>query len=99
MGRIGNDAVLFMSYVRGEDRRQAALLPAAVEGYVANHAPVWPIDAFVDGLDLIGLGFARSVPAATGWPPYDPRDLLTLYVYGYLNEVRSSRRLGRRSAT
>jgi transposase len=85
----------FMSYVRGEDRGQAALLPAAIEDYVAAAAPVRVIDAFVDGLDVSGLGFGRSVPAATGRPPYDPRDLLKLYVYGYLNEVRSSRRLER----
>ena len=84
-----------MSYVRGEDRGQAALLPAAIEDYVAAGAPVRVIDAFVDGLDVSGLGFGRSVPATTGRPPYDPRDLLKLYVYGYLNEVRSSRRLER----
>ena len=85
----------FMSYVRGEDRGQAALLPAAIEDYVARDAPVRVIDAFADGLDVGRLGFGRSVPAATGRPPYDPRDLLKLYVYGYLNEVRSSRRLER----
>ena len=85
----------FMSYVRGEDRGQAALLPAAIEDYVAADAPVRVIDVFVDGLDMIGLGFGRSVPAVTGRPPYDPRDLLKLYLYGYLNEVRSSRRLER----
>lgn len=84
-----------MSYVRGEDRGQAALLPATIEDYVAADAPVRVIDAFVDGLDLTGLGFGRAVPAATGRPPYDPRDLLKLYLYGYLNEVRSSRRLER----
>jgi transposase len=84
-----------MSYIRGEDRGQAALLPAAIEDYVAAEAPVRVIDAFVDGLDVRGLGFGRSEPAATGRPPYDPRDLLKLYVYGYLNDVRSSRRLER----
>jgi transposase len=84
-----------MSYIRGEDRGQAALLPAAIEDYVTEDAPVRVIDDFVDGLDVRGLGFGRSEPAATGRPPYDPRDLLKLYVYGYLNEVRSSRRLER----
>lgn len=84
-----------MSYIRGEDRGQAALLPAAIEDYVAADAPVRVIDAFVDGLDVRKLGFGRSVAAVTGRPPYDPRDLLKLYVYGYLNEVRSSRRLER----
>src|SRR3954470_25067019 len=84
-----------MSYVQGEDRGQVALLPAAIEDYVAMEAPVRVIDAFVVGLDVIGVGFRRSVPAATGRPPYDPRDLLKLYLYGYLSEVRSSRRLER----
>jgi transposase len=84
-----------MSYIQGDDRGQAALLPAAVEDYVTADAPVRVIDAFVDGLDVEGLGFGRSVPAATGRPPYDPRDLLKLYIWGYFNEVRSSRRLER----
>ena len=84
-----------MSYVQGEDRGQAALFPAVIEDYVAADAPVRVIDAFVDGLDVRRLGFGRSDPAATGRPPYDPRDLLKLYLYGYLNEVRSSRRLER----
>ena len=92
MGRINNDAAFFMRYVRGEDRGQTALLPAAIEDYVAA---VRVIDAFVDGLDVNGLGFGRSVPAATGRPPYDPRDPVKLCIYGYLNEVRSSRRLER----
>jgi transposase len=52
MGRINNDAAFFMSYVRDEDRGQAALLPAAIEDYVAADAPVRVIDAFVDGLEV-----------------------------------------------
>ena len=84
-----------MSYVQGTDRGQAALLPAAIEDYVAADAPVRVIDAFVDGLNVSELGFGRSVPAATGRPAYDPRDLLKLYIWGYFNEVRSSRRLER----
>jgi transposase len=84
-----------MSYVQGEDRGQAALLPAAIEDYVAADAPVRVIDAFVDGLNVNAHGFGRSVPAPTGRPPYDPRDLLKLYIWGYFNEVRSSRRLER----
>ena len=58
-----------MSYIWGEDRGQAALLPAAIEDYVAADAPVRVIDAFVNGLDARRLGFGRSVPAATGRPP------------------------------
>jgi transposase len=48
---------------------------------------------FVDGLDLEKLGIKRATPNETGRPPYDPRDLLKLYVYGYFNRIRSSRRL------
>ena len=81
-----------MGYIFGEDRTQASLLPARVEDYVAADAPVRVIDAFVDGLDLACLGFGRAVPAATGRPGYDPRELLKLYVWGYFNELRSSRR-------
>jgi transposase len=84
-----------MSYIRGEDRGQAALLPAAIEDYVTADAPVRVIDAFVDGLNVGELGFGRSTPAATGRPPYHPKDLLKLYIWGYFNEVRSSRRLER----
>ncbi|MFT7060010.1 MAG: transposase, partial [Pseudorhodobacter sp.] len=59
----------------------------------------WPdnvvrfIEAFVDSLDLAAAGFDRAVPKTTGRPGYDPSDLLKLYIYGYLNRVRSSRRL------
>ena len=62
MGRINNDAAFFMSYVRGEDRGQAALLPAAIEDYVAADAPVRVIDAFVDGLD-VELAWVRAIGA------------------------------------
>lgn len=82
-----------MSYIKGEERGQEQLLPARVEDYVKENAPVRFVDAFVEGLDLLALGFARVKPAETGRPPYDPRDLLKLYVYGYLQRVRSSRRL------
>jgi len=84
-----------MGYIVGTARTQASLLPPRVEDYVAGDAPVRVIDAFVDGLDLSALGFGRAVPAGTGRPGYDPRDLLKLYVWGYFNEVRSSRRLER----
>ncbi|MCJ2131221.1 IS5/IS1182 family transposase, partial [Methylobacterium sp. E-045] len=59
-----------MGYIVGEDRAQAWLMPACVEDYVGAEAAVRVIDAFVDGLDLSGLGFVRSVPAATGRPGY-----------------------------
>jgi hypothetical protein len=82
-----------MSYIRGEDREQASFLPA--DDYVGAEAAVRVIDAFAESLDVVRLGFVRAVPAATDRRGYDPRDLLKLYVYGYLNEIRSSRKLER----
>lgn len=82
-----------MSYVKGSDRLQADLLPPCLEEYVSADAPVRFIEAFVCHLDMQGLGFERSQPAGTGRPGYDPADLLKLYLYGYLNRIRSSRRL------
>jgi transposase len=82
-----------MSYRKGPDRSQNQLLPACLEDYIAADASVRFLDVFVDGLDLKQLGFQRAEPNATGRPPYDPADLLKLYVYGYLNRIRSSRRL------
>ena len=82
-----------MSYMEGVDRAQEHLLPPSVEDYVPAEAPVRFIDAFVDELDLAGLEFARARPAETGRPGYHPRDLLKLYLYGYLHRIRSSRRL------
>jgi transposase len=82
-----------MGYIQGVDRTQGQLLPPSVEEYVADNAPVRFIDAFVDRQDMAGLGFGPTKPAETGRPPYDPRDLLKLYLYGYLQRIRSSRRL------
>jgi transposase len=69
------------------------LLPEAVDDYVGADDPVRFIDAFVASLDLQAAGFARVTSKATGRPGYAPGDLLKLYIYGYLNRVRSSRRL------
>ena len=82
-----------MAHIPGHDRSQLLLLPEAVDDYVAADNPVRFIEAFVDGLDLAALGFIGTVPKATGRPGYAPADLLKLYIYGYLNRVRSSRRL------
>ena len=78
---------------RGLARTQTALLPPAVEDYVGAHSVARVIDAYVNELNLRELGFANSVPADTGRPGYAPDDLLKLYLYGYWNRVRSSRRL------
>jgi transposase len=82
-----------MTHISGFERSQLLLLPEAVDDYVGPDNPVRFIDAFVDGLDLAGAGFRRVEPKATGRPGYAPGDLLKLYIYGYLNRVRSRRRL------
>src|SRR5208283_4135468 len=82
-------------FVEGEDRRQGVLLPEFLDDYVAEENPVRAIDVFVDELDLGALGFEGVVPEATGRPGYHPGLLLKLYVYGYINQVASSRRLER----
>ena len=84
-----------MSYVSGVDREQTMLLPESLEEYVAAEHPVRFIEAFVAGLEVERCGFQRAQPAETGRPGYDPKDLLKLYIWGYLNRVRSSRRLER----
>ena len=84
-----------MTHIAGFGRDQLLLLPEAVDDYVEAENPVRFIDAFVDGLDLAAAGFRRVEAKATGRPGYAPGDLLKLYIYGYLNRVRSSRRLER----
>ena len=87
--------VPIMAYKKGEDRRQRTLFPDCIDDYIEQDAPTRLMDAFVDHLDMGALGFQRFVPADTGAPGYDPRDLLKLYTYGYYYEVRSSRKLAR----
>ncbi len=84
-----------MDYIRGVTRNQVILFPETVEDYITEDNPARFIDAFVSSLDLAQLGFNRAQPAETGQPAYDPGDLLRLYLYGYLNRVRSSRMLER----
>src|SRR5438445_475882 len=82
-------------FVEGVDRGQRTLFPECLEDWIDEGNPVRVIDAFVEKLDLSGLGFAGVAPEATGRPSYHPSGLLKLYIYGYLNRVQSSRRLER----
>ncbi|SDI31822.1 MULTISPECIES: IS1182 family transposase [Bradyrhizobium] len=84
----------------GESREQASLLPPRVEDYVEPNNPVRAIESYVCALDLAKLGFrhADRGAEAMGQPPYDPGDLLKLYLYGYINQIRSSRRLEREAS-
>lgn len=82
-------------FVEGDDRSQSTLLPACLDDYVTEDNPVLVVDAFIDELDLLALGFTGVQPASTGRPAYHPATLLKIYLYGYLNRVQSSRRLER----
>jgi transposase len=82
-----------MRHVAGVERGQRILFPASVDEYVSENSPVRFIDAYVERLDLVELGFAHAQAKETGRPAYDPGDLLRLYLYGYVNRVRSSRAL------
>jgi transposase/macrodomain Ter protein organizer (MatP/YcbG family) len=82
-------------FVEGIDREQATLFPECLEDWIDQDNPVRAIDAFVDKLDLRGVGFDGVAPETTGRPSYHPSGLLKLYIYGYLNRVQSSRRLER----
>lgn len=84
-------------FIEGLDRSQTILLPDCIDDYVEENNPVRAVDAFVVMLDLAALGFG-IVPEATGRPGYHPATMLNLYVYGYLNQVQSSRRLERECA-
>jgi transposase len=82
------------TYKTGMSREQLNLLPPRVEDYVGPANPVRAIEAYVCALDLARLGFRHTEPGSSvGQPSYDPADLLKAYLYGYLNRVRSSRRL------
>lgn len=81
-----------MGYIQGADRNQIILLPDTLDDYVCKDDEVRAIDAFIDSLDISLMGF-KADPAKEGRPGYDPRDMLKLYMYGYLNHIRSSRRL------
>ncbi|MCU4122416.1 IS1182 family transposase [Variovorax sp. N23] len=82
-------------FIQGESREQVALLPECLDDYIGQDNPVRIVDAFVEELDLLSLGFGGADPAPTGRPAYHPGVLLKLYIYGYLNRIQSSRRLER----
>jgi transposase len=82
-------------FIEGQDRSQVTLLPECLDDYLGEDNPVRVVDAFVDELSLEELGFEGAQPAATGRPSYHPAVLLKIYIYGYLNQIQSSRRLER----
>ena len=82
-----------MGYISGESREQSVLFPGTLDDYIERDNPVRAIEAFAEGRDMSQLGFERAEAAETGRPGFDPRDMVKLYLYGYLNGIRSSRKL------
>ena len=82
-----------MGYIEGVGRNAISILPDCIDDYISEDNPVRVIDAFVDNMDIESMHFKRSKPNMNGRPAYDPRDLLKLYIYGYFNKLRSSRKL------
>jgi transposase len=80
-------------FIHGTNRHEEILFPERLDDYMAAENPVRFIDAFVDHLNLTTLGLQRATPATTGRPAYHPADLVKLYIYGYLDRLRSRRRL------
>ena len=82
-------------FIEGQDRNQVTLLPECLDDFIADDNPVRVVDAFIDELDMVALGFEGAIPATTGRPSYHPAVMLKVYLYGYLNRIQSSRRLDR----
>lgn len=81
-----------MHYVQGKDRNQLQIM-RSLDECVGENNVVRVIDAFVDNLDVKALGFANSSLKNEGRPPYSPKDMLKLYIYGMENGITSSRKL------
>jgi len=81
-----------MKYIKGKNRQQTALFPVSMEEAIDKDHEVRIIDLFVDSLDIEKMGFSVNY-GENGRPAYHPKDLLKLYIYGYLNRIRSSREL------
>jgi transposase len=74
-----------MRYIEGEDRNQIILFPESIDEYISDHNSIRIIDEYIKQLDLERLGFKRAATPSMGRPPYHPKDILKLYLYGYLN--------------
>ena len=84
-----------MSYITGFDRSQTALFPVAIDELIDENNIARLVDVFINSLNLQKFGFINPITDSEGRPCYHPADLLKLYIYGYLNRIRTSRLLER----
>ncbi len=82
-----------MRYIEGINRKSKIAFPEYIDDYITEDNPVRVIDAFVESLDMIELGFKNAIPKEKGRFGFNPKDLLKLYIYGYMNKITSSRKL------
>ena len=81
-------------YKKGENRKQQMFFPPSIDEYVGEDNQSRAIEDYVELLDMVKLGFTKSaLNASDGQPAYHPKLLLKIYIYGYLNKIRSSRKL------
>jgi len=81
-------------YKEGQNRKQQMFFPPSIDEYVSEENPVRAIEAYVEMLDMAELGFTKAaLNSSEGQPAYHPKLLLKIYIYGYLNRIRSSRKL------
>ena len=80
-----------MKFIEGTHRNQTYF--ATLDDQVSADNAVRLMDAFIDKLDLARLGFTNTVHKSEGRPPYEVAVLLNLYLYGYLNNIRTNRKL------
>ena len=83
------------NYKEGLNRHQQLLFPPSLDEYVDADNPVRAIDSYVDAIDLAAFGVFTTSGGSEGQPAYHPALLLKIYLYGYLNSIRSSRKLER----
>jgi transposase len=88
-----------MRYIEGINRKSKIAFPEYIDDYITEDNPVRIIEAFVESLNMIELGFTNAIPKDKGRPGYDPKDLLKLYIYGYMNKITSSRNLEKATQT
>lgn len=81
-----------MAFIKGIDRNQRIMFPEYVEDYIKEDNLVRVIDEYVDTFDFKRMGFTKSEETRPGAPGYHPSTLMKLYLYGYLNGIRTSRK-------
>lgn len=81
----------FMAYLEGEDRYQSTFIPRSLDEQIGDDNSVRVIDAYVDSIDLVELGFKQYLGTKAGQKPYKRQDILKIILYCYMNRIRSSR--------